>query len=317
MKVFITRELPEIAFELLRKNKISFDYYKKDQPIPRKLLLQKVNDCDALIPLLTEKIDRELIDQMHNCKIIANYAVGYNNIDIDYAKKKKIIVTNTPDVLTESTADLTLALVLACARRIFEGEKLLRENNYKGWKPKLLLGTELKNKTFGLLGAGRIGSSVAVRAKSFGTNIIYFDKNRRLKLERETGARKVSLNYLLQNSKIISVHLPLNEKTYHLLDVTKLRLLNEHSILINTSRGEIIDESALIKLLQKAKPISVGLDVFENEPNLNPELLKFPNVVVIPHLGSATHEARDGMAELAVKNVINVLNGKAPLSPVF
>jgi len=317
MKVFITRELPEIAFELLRKNKISFDYYKKDQPIPRKLLLQKVNDCDALIPLLTEKIDRELIDQMHNCKIIANYAVGYNNIDIDYAKKKKIIVTNTPDVLTESTADLTLALVLACARRIFEGEKLLRENNYKGWKPKLLLGTELKNKTFGLLGAGRIGSSVAVRAKSFGTNIIYFDKNRRLKLERETGARKVSLNYLLQNSNIISVHLPLNEKTYHLLDVTKLRLLNEHSILINTSRGEIIDESALIKLLQKAKPISVGLDVFENEPNLNPELLKFPNVVVIPHLGSATHEARDGMAELAVKNVINVLNGKAPLSPVF
>lgn len=317
MKVFITRELPEIAFKLLRNNKIPFDYYKKDQPIPRTTLIQKVKNCDGLISLLTEKIDKELIDQMTNCKVIANYAVGYNNIDVEYAKKKKIIVTNTPDVLTESTADLTMALVLACARRIVEGENLLRKNKYKGWKPKLLLGTELRSKTFGILGAGRIGTAVASRAKSFGTNIIYCDKNRKQKIEKETGAQKTSLNKLLETSDILSVHLPLNDRTFHFLNRKRLNQLKNNVILINTARGEIIDETALIQKIKKNKLMSVGLDVFEDEPQLNRELLKFPNVIVLPHLGSATHEARNGMAELAVKNVINVLNGKPPLSPVF
>lgn len=317
MKVFITRELPEIAFRLLKENKISFDYYKKDQPIPRKLLLQKINNCDALISLLTEKIDKEVIDQMPGCKIIANYAVGYNNIDIDYAKKKNIIVTNTPDVLTESTADLTMALVLSCARRLSEGEKLLRTKKFKGWKPKLLLGMELKNKTFGILGAGRIGSAVARRAKSFGTNIIYVDSNRNQKLEKETAAKKVSLNNLLEYSDILSVHLPLNSQTHHFLNQERLSQLKRNSILINTTRGEIIDEKALIQLLEGKRIMAVGLDVFENEPNINSELLKFQNVLVLPHLGSATKEARDGMADLAVKNVINVLKNKPALTPVF
>ncbi|MGB5288716.1 MAG: D-glycerate dehydrogenase [Ignavibacteriaceae bacterium] len=317
MKVYITRELPEIAFKLLRQNKISFDYYKKDQPIPRKLLLSKIKDCEALITLLTEKIDKEVFDQMPRCKIISNYAVGYNNIEIEYAKKKKIIVTNTPDVLTESTADLTMALVLACARRISEGEKLLRRGKYKGWKPKLLLGMELKGKIFGILGAGRIGSAVAKRARSFGTNILYFDQKRNEKLEKELGASKVSLPFLLQNADIFSVHLPLNNKTYHFLNKGKLNQLKKNSILINTSRGEVIDERALISLLKRNWIMAVGLDVFENEPKLNPELSKFPNVIVLPHLGSATKEARDGMAELAVKNVINVIKGKRPLTPVY
>ena len=317
MKVFITRELPEIAFRLLKQSIIPFDYFKSDNPIPRKLLLQKVKKCDALISLLTEKVDTEVIDNMPNCKIIANYAVGYNNIDIEYAKKKKIIVTNTPDVLTESTADLTMALVLACARRLNEGEKLVRSGKFKGWKPLLLLGVELKNKTFGILGAGRIGSAVAKRAKSFGTNIIYTDNSKNLKLEREMGAKKVSLTDLLKNSDILSLHLPLNEKTFHYLNEDRLNQLKKNSILINTTRGEIIDEKALIKILKKKKFMAVGLDVFENEPDLNPELLKFPNVLVLPHLGSATKEARDGMAQLAVKNVINVLKGKPAITPVF
>jgi glyoxylate reductase len=317
MKVFITRELPDIAFKLLEQNKISFDYYKKDRTIPRNLLLQKVKNCQALISLLTEKIDKQVIDQMPECKIIANYAVGYNNIDINYAKKKKIIVTNTPDVLTESTADLTLALVLSCARRIIEGENLLRDGNFNGWKPKLLLGTELKDKIFGILGAGRIGSAVARRARSFETKIIYVDNKKNLKLEKETNARKVSLKYLLENSDILSVHLPLNRKTYHYLNYKRLNQLKRNSILINTTRGEIIDEKSLIRILELNRLMAVGLDVFENEPNLNPELLTFPNVLVLPHLGSATREARDGMAELAVRNVINVLKGKPPLSPVF
>jgi glyoxylate reductase len=317
MRVFITRELPEIAFKLLKENRISFDYYKTDQPIPRKILLTKIKQCEALISLLTEKIDKEVIDQMPKCKIIANYAVGYNNIDINYAKKKNIIVTNTPDVLTESTADLTMALVLSCARRLSEGQKLLESKKFKGWKPKLLLGMELINKTFGILGAGRIGSAVARRAKSFGTNIIYVDSNRNQKLENETGAKKVSLKYLLENSDILSVHLPLNSQTYHFLNRVKLDQLKRNSILVNTTRGEIIDEKALIKKLKGEKLMAVGLDVFENEPYLNPELIKFPNVLVLPHLGSATKEARDGMAELAVKNVINVLKKKSALTPVF
>lgn len=317
MNVFITRELPGIAFELLRENKISFDFYEKDKPIPRKLLLQKVKYCKALIPLLTEQIDREVIDEMPYCKIISNYAVGYNNIDINYAKKKKVIVTNTPDVLTESTADLTMALVLACARRLFEGESLLRNEKFKGWKPKLLLGTELKDKTFGILGAGRIGTAVARRAKSFGTNIIYVDNKKNPSFEKATSAKKVSLKYLLENSDILSVHLPLNSKTHHYLNYERLIQLKRNSILINTTRGEIIDEKPLIKLLKLNRLMAVGLDVFEKEPNLNPELLKFSNVLVLPHLGSATIEARDGMAELAVRNVINVLKGKPPLSPVF
>jgi glyoxylate reductase len=280
-------------------------------------LLQKVKNCDALISLLTEKIDKELIDQMTKCKVVANYAVGYNNIDVEYAKKKKIIVTNTPDVLTESTADLTITLVLICARRIIEGENLLRKNKFKGWRPKLLLGTELTNKLFGILGAGRIGTAVAVRAKSFGTNIIYFDNKRNLSLEKVTGAKKVSLNKLLEISDILSVHLPLNDKTFHFMNRKRLNQLKKNVILINTARGEIIDEAALIQKLKKNKIMSVGMDVFENEPNVNPELLKLSNVLVLPHLGSATTEARNGMAELAVKNVINVLKGKPPLSPVF
>ncbi len=317
MNVFITRELPDIAFKLLQENKIPFDYYKKNQPIPRKLLLQKVKNCDALISLLTEKIDREVIDAMPKCKVIVNYAVGYNNVDVEYAKKRKIIVTNTPDVLTESTADLTMALVLACARRLSEGEKFIRNGKFKGWKPKLLLGIELKGKTFGIFGAGRIGSAVAKRVKAFGTRIIYVDNKKNINLEKDTGAKKVSTNYLLKNSDIVSLHLPLNVKTFHYLNNDRLNRLKKNSILVNTSRGELIDEAALLQILKRKKLMAVGLDVFENEPDLNPELLKFSNVLVIPHLGSATNEARNGMAELATKNVINVLNGKPALTPVF
>jgi len=317
MQVFITRELPEIAFNLLRQSKISFHYYKKDQPIPRQVLLQKVKNCEALISLLTEKIDREVIDNMPFGKIIANYAVGYNNIDITYAKKKKIIVTNTPDVLTDSTADLAMALVLACTRRLKEGEILIERGKYKGWKPKLLLGMELKGKNFGILGAGRIGSAVAKRARAFGTNILYSDQKRNIMLEKRLNAKRVSVKILLKNSDILSVHLPLNSKTCHFLDKEKLFQLKQDSILINTSRGELIDELALIKLLKKNRLKAVGLDVFENEPKLNPELLQFPNVIVLPHLGSATREARDAMAELAVRNVINVIQRKHPLTPVY
>jgi len=317
MKVFITRDIPEIAYKLFRKQRIVFDYYKGDRPIPPNVLQKNIKDCDALIPLLTEKIDSYLIDKMPNCKVIANYAVGYNNVDVEYAKSKKILVTNTPNVLTESTADLTIALVLACARRLYEAERIVRLQKYKCWTPKMLLGVEMKGKVFGILGAGRIGSAVAARAHSFGNKIIYYDSHKNYDLESGLYAKKVSLNTLLRKSDFISVHLPLNKNTHHFLNKERLSLVKPTATLVNTARGEIIDESFLINMLKKNKIRSAGFDVYENEPEINRELLKLKNVVLLPHIGSATEKARNGMAELAARNVINVLQGKKPITPVY
>ncbi|MBT8387592.1 MAG: D-glycerate dehydrogenase [Ignavibacteria bacterium] len=317
MKVFITRDIPEVAYKLLKKNRINFDYYKEDCPIPKSILQKKVKDCDALIPLLTDQIDSHLMDKMPNCKVIANFAVGYNNVDVEYAKDKKILVTNTPNVLTESTADLTIALALSCARRLYEAERIVRLQKYKGWKPKMLLGVEMKGKVFGILGAGRIGSAVSVRAHAFGAKIIYYDSHKNYDIENGFYARKVTLNTLLRKSDFISVHLPLNKNTHHFLNKERLSLIKLTAILVNTARGEIIDESFLIKMLKKNKIRCAGFDVYENEPAISKELLKLNNVVLLPHIGSATEEARSGMAELAARNVINVLHGKKPITPVY
>ena len=316
MKVFVTREISEKAIHLLKKEKLQVSVYKKDKPIPKSELIKNGRDADAIIALLTEKFDKELIDKIPKCRIIANVAVGYNNIDIEYATKKKIVVTNTPDVLTESTSDLAMALILACSRRLMEGERMVKAGKFKGWKPKLLLGIELKNKVVGIIGAGRIGTETAVRAKAFKTKIVYFSRSKNPELEKKTGAIKLSLDKVLKESDIISVHLPLTEETYHLLNREKLSLLKKSAVIVNTSRGEIIDEKELIKLLKQKKIFSAGFDVYENEPDINPELLKLDNVVLLPHIGSATQEARTGMALLAVRNVINVLKGKKPLTPV-
>ncbi|HSP87672.1 MAG TPA: D-glycerate dehydrogenase [Ignavibacteriaceae bacterium] len=316
MKVFVTREISDKAIDLLRKEKFDVKVYKKDKPIPLKELIRNIKDADGVISLLTEKFDKELLDKIPNCKIVANVAVGYNNIDAVYAKEKNIIITNTPDVLTDSTADLAVALILACARRMPEGERLIREKKFKGWKPKLLLGIELKDKIVGILGAGRIGTETAIRIKAFKTRIIYFDRDVNHKLEKETGAEKLPLEEFLNKADVISVHLPLNKDTFHFMNRDRLKLLRKSAIIVNTSRGEIIDEKELIKLLKKKNIFSAGFDVYENEPNISPALLKLNNVVLLPHIGSATEEARTGMAKLAAKNVIEVLNGRKPLTPV-
>jgi len=316
MKVFITRKIPDAAVKLLKDNKINVVVYQKDKQISRSELLQNILDADGIISLLSDKIDSTIISCMNKCKVIANYAVGFNNIDINYAKQKGIIVTNTPDVLTDATADISIALTLACARNIIKGEKLVRNNKFKGWSPKLLLGVELKDKIFGILGAGRIGTATAIRAYAFGTKIIYYSNSRNHYLELMTNARKTSLDFLLKHSDFISIHLPLTMKTSHLLDANKLSLLKKTAILINTARGEIVDERVLIKMLKTKKIFSAGFDVYENEPNINPELIKLDNVVLLPHLGSASFEARNKMAELAARNVIRVLSGKKSLTPV-
>lgn len=316
MKIFITRQIPEIGIELLKKKGFDVSVYTKDQPIALNELKKAIIKCDGLISMLSDKIDKDIIDAMKNCKIIANYAVGFNNIDVSYAKSRGIIVTNTPDVLTDSTADLTMALVLACSRRISESEKLVRDKKFVGWKPKLLLGVELKDKYFGILGSGRIGTAVARRAYSFGCKILYYSNSSNQVLEKELKAKRLSLNSILKKSDIISLHLPLNIKTKNLLDREKLNLLKPSSILINTARGEIIDEAYLIRLLKENKISSAGFDVYQNEPHINQEFYKLKNVVLLPHIGSATIEARNKMSILAAKNVIAVLSGTRALTPV-
>jgi len=315
-KVFITGQIPEIAMNILRGKKYDVKVYNKDTTITKADLLKSIKDVDAVISLLSDRFDSKIIDEMKECKIISNYAVGYNNIDVEYAKNKGIIVTNTPDVLTDSTADLAITLALACARRIMEGDKLVRSKKFQGWKPRLLLGIELKNKNFGIIGSGRIGTAVALRAKAFGSNIIYYSRSKKAELELKTGAKKVTFNKLLTVSDFISINLPLNEKTYHLLNKERLRLIKRTGILINTARGEIVDEKELINLLKKRKIFAAGFDVYENEPDINPELFNLDNVVLLPHIGSATEDTRNAMAELVAKNVINVLEGKKPLTPV-
>jgi len=316
MKIFITSEIPEAGITLLQIKGFEVSVYKKDNSIPRKEFLNRVKDCDSLISLLSDRIDKEAIDKMKKCKVIANYAVGFNNIDVDYAKSKGIVVTNTPDVLTDSTADLTIALVLACARRIPEAEKFVRSKKFNGWKPKLFLGTELRDKYFGILGAGRIGTAVAKRAHSFGCKILYYSNSKNSFLESELKAKKLSLNSIIKQSDILSIHLPLNKKTYKLLNETNLRFLRKSSIIINTARGEIVDEKILISMLKTKKIFAAGLDVYKNEPNIKKEFYNLDNVILLPHIGSATTEARNNMSLLAAKNVIAVLSEKKAITPV-
>ncbi len=316
MNILITRKIPEAAERVLKEAGFRVYVGPKDSAMPEEEWIKRAKNADAIITLLSDKIDKNIIDQLDKCKIIANYAVGYNNIDVEYARKKNIIITNTPDILTDATADLAMSLILACARNIIEADNFMREGKFENWKPKLFLGIELRGKTIGIVGAGRIGIATAKRAKAFGMNVVYFNSSKKNDFEKETGAKKVSLNYLMKNADVISLHLPLTNKTFHLLDEEKLSLMKPDAILVNTARGEIVDEKVLIKILKERKIYSAGFDVYENEPKINKDILKLKNVVLLPHIGSATFEARSKMAELAALNIINVLTGKKALSPV-
>jgi glyoxylate reductase len=316
MKVFITKKLPGGIELLLKKNGHVVSVHNGKEAITKKELIKKGANADAVISLLTDKIDKEVIDSLKKCKIIANAAAGYNNIDSNYAAEKKIIVTNTPDILTDATADLAMTLMLAAARRVVEGEKIMRSGSFKGWVPDLLLGVELRNKVLGIVGAGRIGSGVARRAKAFGMKIIYTGHKKNALLEKELDAVKVSLNQLLKKADVISLHLPLTAETFHLLNKDNMKLMKKSAILINTSRGEVIDEKVLVTILKKKAIFAAGFDVYENEPHINTELLKLDNTVLLPHIGSATLETRSNMALLAAENVLVVLKGKTPKTPV-
>ncbi|MBD3410476.1 MAG: D-glycerate dehydrogenase [Ignavibacteriales bacterium] len=316
MKVLITGKLPAAAEERLRQSGYEIDRHDEDAPLTPEALRERAKDADGMITLLADKIDEALLEAAPRLKVVANYAVGYNNIDVKAATARGVTITNTPDVLTAATADLAAALALACARRVLEGDALMRAGKFTGWKPDMLLGAELEDKTVGVVGAGRIGSAFARRMAGFGMRVAYFNRSRNERLERELGAERLELAELMRRADLVSLHVPLSEETRGLVSAEMIAALKPTAIVVNTARGEVIDEKALIDALKNRRIFAAGFDVYENEPNLNPDLFELTNVVLLPHLGSATKETRDVMADLAARNVAAVLNGETPPTPV-
>ncbi|MGC9327225.1 MAG: 2-hydroxyacid dehydrogenase [Candidatus Hinthialibacter sp.] len=313
-RIFITRMLPQPVFDRLDEAGIDYDVYPKDEIIPRDVLLKEVQDREGLLCILTDAIDKEVFDRAHRLKIIANYAVGYNNIDIAEASRRGIAVANTPGVLTDATADLAWTLLLAAARRAVESDAYLRAGKFQGWGPMLLLGRDVTGATLGIVGLGRIGKAFAQRAAAFQMKILY--ASRELDEEFESAypgdIRRVELDELLANSDFVSLHVPLTPETVHLIGEQELRRMQPHAILINTSRGPVVDEAALVRALQEKWIWGAGLDVYENEPQVHPGLIALPNTVLLPHLGSATTKTRTRMGLMAVENLIAFFEGKRP-----
>lgn len=310
-KVVITRKIPEAGITLLKNHFKQVSLISEGDFCDRKLLLKEIKDADALLSLLTEKIDKPVIGAGENLKIIANYAVGYNNINIEYATSRGIYVTNTPDILTETTADFAFTLLLTAARRLGEAERFARAGKFKSWGPRLLCGRDMHGKTLGIIGMGRIGRAVAKRgALGFDMDILYYDHS--ISEGLSFTAHAVELQDLLAKSDFISLHVPLLDSTFHLIGEKELARMKPTAVLINTSRGPVVDEKALIKALQQKKLFAVGLDVFENEPQIPQELKELDNVIITPHIGSASVETRDGMAEMVAQNIIDAFQNKIP-----
>ena len=287
------------------------DLYEGREAIPRPELLARVVGKHALICLLTDRVDSEVLDAGKSLRIVANIAVGYNNIDVDTCRARGVIVTNTPDVLTNACADFTWALILGITRRLGEAERQLRRGDWKGWALDHMLGMELRGKRLGLVGVGRIGRAVADRAPAFGMEVVYHARR-----PVDLTAEYLSLDRLLATSDVVSLHCPLTPETHHLIDQKALTKMKRTAYLINTARGPVVDEAALAWGLQQRLIAGAALDVYEKEPEVHPDLLRLENVMLIPHIASATTETRTAMADLAVSNALAVLDGAPPLTPV-
>lgn len=312
MKVMVTGKIPQEVMALIKKEH-RVEAHGYDRPIERQRLLGLVGDKDGLLCLITDRIDEELLSRAPHLKMIANLAVGYDNIDVEAATLRRIPVSNTPDVLTDATADLTFALILATGRRVVEGDKRTRSGKFKYWAPFLFLGREVSGKTLGIVGLGRIGRAVARRAKGFKMRVLYHDRHPVAPtLEKELGVTHVDFSTLLAQSDFVSVHVPLNDETQHLIDGEALEQMKATAYFINTSRGPVVDERALEKALRGGKIAGAGLDVYEREPYVEPGLLELENVVLLPHMGSATIETRTKMARKAAENLLAGLSGERP-----
>jgi len=311
-KVLITRKVFQEALDLL-KGSVDYEIGILQGELTKRSLQEKARDKQGILSLLVDTIDRDVIDAAPQLKIIANCAVGYDNIDIDYARKKGILVTNTPGVLTETTADLTWALILSVARRIPQADVFTRAKMYLGWKLDLYLGMEVTGKRLGIIGMGRIGKAVALRARAFRMNVVYNDPHR---LSEEEEARfqasRLPLEELLRTSDIVTIHTSLTPETTHLISAERLRWMKKEAILVNAARGPIVDEEALAGALEKKNIWAAGLDVYEREPEIEERLLSLDNVVLLPHIGSATFETRIRMAMMAARNLVQGLSGERP-----
>ncbi|MHC4598591.1 MAG: 2-hydroxyacid dehydrogenase [Planctomycetota bacterium] len=311
-EIFVTRRLPGKALSLLDGCGFTALVHEGEEAPAREAFLARIASCRGVLTLLNDRIDDEALDAAPDLVVVSNYAVGYDNIDVDAATRRGVLVTNTPDVLTDATAEIALALLFAAARRVAEGDRFVRRGAFRGWKPSLFLGVDIRGKTLGIVGAGRIGTAVGRRAVPLVGEILYTARNPRPAFERETGGRFASLEDLLGRSDFVTLHVPLTDETRGLIGERELTLMKDGAILINTARGPVVDEKALAAALESGRLRAAGLDVYEREPEVEPALLALDNVVLLPHVGSATEETREAMGRLAVENLLNALRGEKP-----
>jgi glyoxylate reductase len=314
--VLISNVLPSEARQLIPSD-VKVEYNDTDQPLPKADLVKRLQGKQGLICHIISTIDDEVLGAVPGLKVVSNVAVGYNNIDVAAARKRGIVVTNTPDVLTETTADFAFTLLMAAARRVVEADRYARSGQWKVWKWDLLWGADIYGKTLGVVGFGRIGRAVARRGLGFGMRVLYYDTVRAdAAAERELNARAVDMDTLLRESDFVTLHTLLSPETRHLINERTLRTMKKTAILVNAARGPVVDEAALVKALSEKWIAGAGLDVFEEEPKIHPGLLPLDNVTLAPHIASASGETRIAMANLAVRNCLAVLEGKPALTPV-
>jgi glyoxylate reductase len=319
-KVLVTRRLPTSALDVLRAE-CKVDLHDGREPLTREALIDRIGKVDAAICLLTDPIDKEVLSKAYSVRAICTASVGYNNIDIAECRRRSIMVTHTPDVLTEATADLTWSLILGITRRIAEGDRLVRRGGWKGFAFDFMLGTDLRSKRLGILGMGRIGQAVARRGLAFGMEVVYLPsprKQRRQSATRFPGfrARPLPFDEIIATSDVLSIHVPLTPDTHHSIDRKVLARMKRSAYVVNVSRGPVVDEAALAWALREGLIAGAALDVFEHEPEVHADLLTLENALLVPHLGSATVETRTAMAQLAVDNCVNILYRRKPLTPV-
>ena len=314
--IYVTRKIPELGLSMLRDKGFTLDMSEKDGVLTKDELLSalRAKPYDGVLSLLTDTINGETFDAVPSAKIFANYAVGFNNIDVVEAKKRGITITNTPGALTNTVAEHAMALIIACTTRTVEGDRFTRAGKFAGWGPMMLLGMDLAGKTLGVLGAGRIGSRLAYHCqKGFDMNVIYYDVKQNPDFEKETGARYcATVDEVLKDADVVSIHVPLLDSTKHLMNADRLKMMKKTAYLVNTSRGPVVDEAALVEALKAGTIAGAGIDVYENEPKLASGLADCENAVLTPHIASASVPTRDGMAKLAAENLIAFFEGKTP-----
>jgi glyoxylate reductase len=315
-KVFVTRRIPKAGLSLLR-GCAQVKVWEGELPPPREVLLEEAGAADGLLTLLTDTIDAELMDAAPRLRVVSNYAIGYDNIDVQAATERGIVVCNTPGILTDTTADFAFTLMACVARRVVEAERYVRAGRWKTWGPMLCLGYDLHGATLGLVGLGRIGAAVAKRASGFEMRLLYYDVNRQPSLERELGLVFTDLETLMSESDFISLHTPLTSETYHMIGAEQLGLMKETAILVNTSRGQVVDQAALYDALASGRIAGAGLDVTDPEP-IDPDdpLLELDSCLVVPHMASASIATRTLMATMAAENLAAGLQGRMPRNPV-